>query len=180
MLKCNHYTTATRTRLYLFLVFFEFLQSQIDRPPSYSLDPQLLTFLKLEMETVSPDVFFRVSMLHYSTCCDLNTPLDILFLNFEVSEAKYIFIFRSRRPEVFCKKGVLKIFAKFTGKHMCGACNFIKKETLTQVFSCEFCEISKHTFFTEHRWLLLYFVSSDCIVTFSCNLRLLKELGGKY
>ena len=31
-------------------------------------------------------------------------------------------------------------------------CNFIKKETLEQVFSCEFCEISKHTFFTEHFW----------------------------
>ena len=36
------------------------------------------------------------------------------------------------------------------------ACNFVKKETLAQVFSCEFCEISKNTFFTEHlRWLLL-------------------------
>ena len=35
---------------------------------------------------------------------------------------------------------------------------FIKKEALTQVFSCEFCEISKNTFFTEHlRWLLLLF-----------------------
>ena len=32
------------------------------------------------------------------------------------------------------------------------ACNFIKKETLAQVFSCEFCEISKNTFFTEHVW----------------------------
>ena len=31
-----------------------------------------------------------------------------------------------------------------------GACNFIKKETLAQVFSCEFLEISKNTFFTEH------------------------------
>ena len=30
------------------------------------------------------------------------------------------------------------------------ACNFIKKESLTQVFSFEFCEISKNTFFTEH------------------------------
>ena len=28
--------------------------------------------------------------------------------------------------------------------------NFIKKETLAQVFSCEFCEISKNTFLTEH------------------------------
>ena len=32
------------------------------------------------------------------------------------------------------------------------ACNFIKKETLAQVFSCEFCEIAKNTFFTEHLW----------------------------
>ena len=31
------------------------------------------------------------------------------------------------------RKGVLRNFA----------CNFIKKETLAQVFSCEFCEISK-------------------------------------
>ena len=27
------------------------------------------------------------------------------------------------------------------------ACNFIKKETLTQVFSCEFCDIDKNTFY---------------------------------
>ena len=27
------------------------------------------------------------------------------------------------------------------------ACNFIKNETLTQVFSCEFCEVFKNTFF---------------------------------
>ena len=30
------------------------------------------------------------------------------------------------------------------------ACNFVKKETLVPVFSCEFCVISKNTFFTEH------------------------------
>ena len=28
--------------------------------------------------------------------------------------------------------------------------NFIKKEALAQVFSCEFSEISKNTFFKEH------------------------------
>ena len=28
---------------------------------------------------------------------------------------------------------------------------FIKQETLAQLFSCEFCEISKNTFFTEHQ-----------------------------
>ena len=36
------------------------------------------------------------------------------------------------------------------------ACNFIKKESLAQVFSCEFCEIFKNIFFHRHlRWLLL-------------------------
>ena len=29
-------------------------------------------------------------------------------------------------------------------------CYFIKKETLAQVRSCEFCDISKNTYFTEH------------------------------
>ena len=30
------------------------------------------------------------------------------------------------------------------------ACNIIKKESLAQVFSCEFCEASKNIFFTKH------------------------------
>ena len=55
---------------------------------------------------------------------------------------------------------VLKNFANVTGKHLCWnlffyqaesfqACSFIKKETPTQVFSCEICEI-KNTHFEEH------------------------------
>ena len=60
------------------------------------------------------------------------------------------------------KKGVLTNFAEFTGKHLCqnfflnkvaGASNFIKKEALAQVLSCEFCEICKNTFYTEHHWV---------------------------
>ena len=57
------------------------------------------------------------------------------------------------------KKGVLKNFAKSTGKHLCQSlffnkvagltCIFIKKETLAQVSSSEFCEIFKNTFFIE-------------------------------
>ena len=57
---------------------------------------------------------------------------------------------RSSRSEVFCKKGVLKTLAKFTGKHLCQSLYFsncIKKEILAQVFSCKFCEISKNMFF---------------------------------
>ena len=65
------------------------------------------------------------------------------------------------------KKGVLKNFKQFTGTQQCQslfliklqteACNFIKKEeTLTQVFSCKFCEIAKIPFLAEHfQWLLL-------------------------
>ena len=49
------------------------------------------------------------------------------------------------------KKGVLRNFAKFTGKHLCQSL-FFKKETLAQVFSCTFCEISKNTLFTKHLW----------------------------
>ena len=62
---------------------------------------------------------------------------------------------RSSRLEVFCNKGVLKIFTKFTRKRLCQsffcqqpeACNFIEREALAQVFSCEFCEILENTYF---------------------------------
>ena len=30
----------------------------------------------------------------------------------------------------------------------------LKKETQAQVFSCEFCETSGNTFFTEHLWVI--------------------------
>ena len=43
--------------------------------------------------------------------------------------------------DVFNKKRVLRSFLRQSH-------TFIKKETLSQVFSCEFCEISKSTFFT--------------------------------
>ena len=62
------------------------------------------------------------------------------------SKSEALFIVRSSCPEVFYKKDVLRNFTMFTGKHLYQACKFIKKETLTQVFSCEFFEISKNTF----------------------------------
>ena len=72
-------------------------------------------------------------------------------------------IYRSSHWRCSVRKGVFRNFEKFAGKHLCQSlffnkvaglgpkrCNFIKKETLAQVFSCEFCEISKKTFFIEH------------------------------
>ena len=81
-------------------------------------------------------------------------------------------------PEVFCKKGVLRNFAKFTGTHLCQSLFFgkiaglrpatlLNKETLAQVFSCEFWEISKNTFFTgDIRCLLL----NNCRMIPSCSM----------
>ena len=70
---------------------------------------------------------------------------------------------RSSPRRCSVKKGVLKNFAKIHRKapvpeslfyKVAGlkpkACSFIKKETLAQVFSCEFCETSQNTFSTEH------------------------------
>ena len=46
------------------------------------------------------------------------------------------------------RKVFLEISQNSTGKHLCQrACNFIKKETLAQVFSYEFCDVSKNSFF---------------------------------
>ena len=51
------------------------------------------------------------------------------------------------------------------------ASNVIKKETLAQVLSCEFCEISKNTFFTEHLWttasIIIWIFTDICIVILS-------------
>ena len=71
---------------------------------------------------------------------------------------------RSSRPEVFCKRGILR---NFTEKHLCQSFFFnkvaglrptttlYKKETLVQLLSIEFCEISKNTFFQRTPLLVL-------------------------
>ena len=88
-------------------------------------------------------------------------------------------------PEAFCRKGVLKNFAKLTGKHLCWilfynkvaglrteACNLIKKETPAKVFFFEFCEISKNIIFTEHLgWLFL-----SVFLAFLCSMQMRKTL----
>ena len=105
---------------------------------------------------------------------------------------------RSSRPKVFCKMGVLRNFTN-SQENICvrvsflvklqafgvvlapllltlniDACNFIKKDTLAQVSSCEFCEISKSTFL--HRTPLV--AASDFSVSWifvSWKLNLIDE-----
>ena len=57
---------------------------------------------------------------------------------------------------MFYNKDILKNFAKFTGNNLCQSAFLNKvaglftKDTRTRVFSFEFCEILKNTFFMEH------------------------------
>ena len=47
--------------------------------------------------------------------------------------------------------------------HRLEACNFVKKETLAQVFSCAFCEIYRNTFY--YRTLLV--AASGVLINFA-------------
>ena len=79
-----------------------------------------------------------------------------------------MYLCRSSHKTCSIKKAFLEIFAIFTGKSLCWSlffnkvvalktCNFIKEETSTQMFACEYCEIFKNSVFIEHlRWLLLW------------------------
>ena len=62
---------------------------------------------------------------------------------------------RTATKGILYKKVFLKLSQKVTEKHLCQslffnkACNLTRKETLEQVFSCEFCKFFKKNFFTE-------------------------------
>ena len=62
----------------------------------------------------------------------------ITFLYWDNNEHK---CFRSSRPEVFCRKDVLRNFAKLTEKHLCQSLFFNEAAGLG--------EISKNTFFNK-------------------------------
>ena len=58
-----------------------------------------------------------------------------------------LMIYRSSLSVVFYTKVVLKNFAKFAPESLFNQDKFIKRETLAQVFSCEFCEVFKNIYF---------------------------------
>ena len=98
-----------------------------------------------------------------SFICYLLYNFTILMLTFQNKpDLKLILIFencfRSSDRSCSLKKDVHNFFSKFTRKHLCRVSFLIKlqkalaikKETLAQVLFCEFCEISKNTFFKDH------------------------------
>ena len=82
---------------------------------------------------------------------------------------------RSSCPELFCEKGVLRNFAKFTGKHLCQCLFFnkveglrsatlLKKRLWCKCFPVNSAKFVRTLFFKEHlRWLLLDNLSEICI-----------------
>ena len=70
---------------------------------------------------------------------------------------------RSRRSEVFCKKGVLRNFTKSTGKQLCqslliklqGASTLFKKRLWHRCFPVIFTKFLRTPFLTEHTWWLV-------------------------
>ena len=65
-------------------------------------------------------------------------------------------IIRSSLPEVFCKKGVLRNFAKFKGKHLCQSLFLNKVAGLRhRCFPANFVKFPRTPFFTEYLWWLL-------------------------
>ena len=81
---------------------------------------------------------------------------------------------RSRRPEVFCKKGVLRNFPKFTGKHLCQSLFFntvaglrpstlLKKRLWHRCFPVNFVKFLRTPFLTEHFWWLLQSCYCRCL-----------------
>ena len=79
---------------------------------------------------------------------------------------------RGCRLEVFCKKGVLGNFAKFTWKHQCQSLVFnkvaglrpvtlLKKKRWHMRFPLNFSKFLKTHFFIEHLWWLLLWVVKE-------------------
>ena len=78
----------------------------------------------------------------------------------------YCTILKSSRPEVFCKKGVLRNFTKFTGKHLCRSLFFnkvtglrsatlLKERLWPRYFPVNFAKFLRTPFLKEHLWWLL-------------------------
>ena len=92
---------------------------------------RVLKLLAEIKETVkaNPNTAFRKDCICFEKFDDVEKFLefdDELKNNEEKFRELVSVIFRSSRSKVFCKKGVLRNFAKFTGKHLCQS-SFLNK-----------------------------------------------------
>ena len=75
----------------------------------------------------------------------------------------------SSHLEVFCKKGCLKNFTKFTGKHLCQtlffnkvAATLFKKRVWHRCFPANFVKFLRTSISIEHLWWLLLCLIKKC------------------
>ena len=97
----------------------------------------------------------------YSAICDSYSSMSCISIPIILSSYPEYHIQKHSLGGVLQKRCPSK-FRKIHRNHMCQSFFFTKvavlskKEALAQVFSCEFCEISRNTVLTEHlRWMLL-------------------------
>ena len=87
---------------------------------------------QVSLETNSVEVSFLVKLHDWRSATFLRKQLTVLdmVLNRPLSHKRSTYYYntdickdpndyRSSRPEMFCKKGAFRNFAKFTGKHLC-------------------------------------------------------------
>ena len=83
--------------------------------------------------------------------------------------------YRRNRLEVFCKKGVLRNFEKFTGKHLCQSLLFnkvagirpvtlLKERLWHRCFPVNFLNFLRTPSVTEHNWQLLLKTSVNQLI----------------
>ena len=85
----------------------------------------------IEHLAVSVKLFnpFQVNMFHFHTSWQNQKSADFLTFSGSIEmeywcdtdskRNRFLSLDRSSRPEVFCKKGILRNLAKFTAKHLC-------------------------------------------------------------
>ena len=115
---------------------------------------EITSFLPLKLEDAN--YLFPVQRLLCAFC----DPAEYWFWFFPPKIMKGSCVFCCLSCISFNPTSHLKNFAKLTGKHLRqsllfnkvagAACNFIKKETVAQVFPCQFCEFFRNNFLTEH------------------------------
>ena len=113
-------------------------------------DGASLTSVKPYFKNVLNSIEWPLSSIFYTTHPfvrekSLLLTMGLFFRNSKSRNGMASSINRSSHRRCSLRKGVLRNFAKFIGKHLYQGLfvnKVAKKETLAQVLSCEFCEIS--------------------------------------
>ena len=99
-------------------------------------------FIYLDMQKHPPEVFHKKGVLKNFAYF---TGRNLCWSVFYILLKKVLLKISQNSQKNTCARGSFLIKLQASDS----ACNFIKNETLVQVFSCEFCESFKNTFFSE-------------------------------